>query len=333
MNDYRQYQVEDYLTDEAFIDWVKHPTEVKNRFWHALLADSEQRKKIEVAIAFLQSFQFEAEKLPENFYALLKQDIDSTIGRKAKKSVLFHLRPWVKVAAVLVAVLGVAFFYTALQSSSTVTLVTAFKEVKTFELPDHSTVTLNANSSLEYAKNWNDSHREVVLKGEGFFNVRHIESEKGALPFVVQTNNVAIDVLGTEFNVKNKNHQTAVMLQSGKVRLAVKGTTETHVMQPTDYAVYDEGTKTVNVSTVNPSYHTAWLNHKYIFARVKLAEVCQHLEDFYGLRFIVKNSSLANQEISGTLLLEDETSLFQTLSSLLNATVQQQGQRVIISSK
>lgn len=49
---------------------------------------------------------------------------------------------------------------------------TAFSEIKSIELPDGSTVSLNGNSSLKYDQNWADGEtRMVYLEGEAFFEV------------------------------------------------------------------------------------------------------------------------------------------------------------------
>jgi transmembrane sensor len=336
MKDYSRFEVEDYLTDPDFIDWVKYPGAERDGFWKALMADSAQREKIELALSAFRMFQSGNNELPESFYGSLKAGIDNSISNgvaKAGSPRVIRLATWLKVAAVVIIAAGLGLLYTSLQAPASIRLATTFREVKTFELPDHSLVTLNANSSLEYPKNWSNENRKVSLKGEGFFNIRHIESNKGAYRFTVQADKVNVEVLGTEFNVKTKSDRTAVMLQSGKVRLSVEGTKESRLMKPSDLAQYSATTKQLSLVTVNPTYHTAWLNHRYIFVRESLSEVCKHLEEYYGIRFTITDPQLASQEISGTLLLQDENSLLQTLSSLLDARIQHQGQQITISAR
>lgn len=98
------------------------------------------------------------------------------------------------------------------------------------------------------------------------------------------------------------------MLQSGKVQLRIKESDAIHVMKPNDLISFNSKTKEIKCQTVNPTYYTAWISHKYVFSKVTLKEVCNHLQDFYGLNFKIENTLLANQEISGTLLLQDEQS-------------------------
>ncbi len=66
-------------------------------------------------------------------------------------------------------------------------------------LPDGSTVFLNAGSKISYDKNFNGPLREVVLLGEGFFDVVKDPQH----PFIVHAGGINIRVLGTSFNVKS----------------------------------------------------------------------------------------------------------------------------------
>ena len=65
-------------------------------------------------------------------------------------------------------------------------------------LPDGSKVWLNAGSSLKYSQDFNQNTREVILDGEGFFDV--VVNKQ--LPFWVKTYGISIKVVGTAFNVK-----------------------------------------------------------------------------------------------------------------------------------
>jgi transmembrane sensor len=338
MIDYTNFEVKDFLMDDDFIGWVKNPNSKSNQFWNNwIIRHPEQKSNIELAAATIKSFTYQTFNLPDTFYTSLKQNIDTTIAHNVpvkKLSPFYKLKRWMKVAAVFVSIaVGVSMLYVFFQPGATIKIATAFKQVKTFKLPDHSLVTLNANSSLEYPKEWNNHAREVTLKGEGFFTITHVEKQKIATVFIVHSNEVNVEVLGTEFNVKNRDNLIGVVLQTGKIQLRIKGSDAIHVMKPNDLISFNSKTREINNQTVNPTYYTAWLSHKYAFSKVTLKEVCNHLQDFYGLNFKIENALLANQEISGTLLLQDEQSLLQTLSSFLNANIKQQGQQITISSK
>src|SRR5690606_25765847 len=82
-------------------------------------------------------------------------------------------------------------------------------------LSDGTTIYLNAESEISYSAGFSDSVRRLSLRGEAFFEVA-----KESRPFVVETQGTKIRVLGTSFNVNQKeNGSLTVALVSGKVRI------------------------------------------------------------------------------------------------------------------
>ena len=86
-------------------------------------------------------------------------------------------------------------------------------------LPDSSLVWLNADSRIKYAENFGLHHRNIVLTGEAFFEVR-----KSSIPFVISAQGVSIRVMGTAFNVKSYPHETTT--ETSLIRGAVEITLE-----------------------------------------------------------------------------------------------------------
>jgi len=80
------------------------------------------------------------------------------------------------------------------------TTIASKNQIKTTLLSDNSEVILNANSSIQFAEDFNKENREVWLTGEAYFEV-----SKSDKPFVVHTLNGDIMVLGTKFNVLTDN--------------------------------------------------------------------------------------------------------------------------------
>jgi transmembrane sensor len=64
-------------------------------------------------------------------------------------------------------------------------------------LPDGSKVWLNASSSIRFPTAFNGKERRIDITGEAYFEVAHDPSK----PFRVQASDVAVEVLGTHFNV------------------------------------------------------------------------------------------------------------------------------------
>ena len=97
-------------------------------------------------------------------------------------------------------------------------------------LPDGSTVELNSGARLSYIRTFGGRTRTVRLTGEAFFDVAH-DAQK---PFIVETFNAAVTVLGTRFNVRawpnDPTRETTVVLEEGQIQLASVGAPEQAVV-------------------------------------------------------------------------------------------------------
>jgi transmembrane sensor len=89
------------------------------------------------------------------------------------------------------------------------------KQVLLVYLPDSTMVWLNTNSSLSYTDDFGKQQRQVTLKGEGYFNVRH-DKEK---PFTVITEYANLRVLGTSFNIREDSSHVVLTVAEGSAKL------------------------------------------------------------------------------------------------------------------
>ena len=128
-----------------------------------------------------------------------------------------HLRRYrmllLAAAAVVALLLGVAWWM------QPVTQTAPFGQRLAVELPDGSRAELNSGTSLRYARRFG-AERRVVLVGEAFFDV----AEDAGRPFLVETHDAVVQVLGTRFGVRawpgEPEGGTAVAVESGRVLLA-----------------------------------------------------------------------------------------------------------------
>lgn len=119
-----------------------------------------------------------------------------------------------KVAAAIVVLLGITFFYL---NSLDETVRTDYAQRTELVLPDASEVQLNAGSGLSYSEKEWDGRRRVLLKGEAFFKVA-----KGQT-FTVETSAGSVTVLGTEFNVLQREGVFLVSCYEGVVQVSHLG--------------------------------------------------------------------------------------------------------------
>ena len=126
---------------------------------------------------------------------------------------------WLKVAAIFIGIPMMIWFYMIQRKTSRELTASTTVKTDTTLLADGSFVVLNKNSTLRYPESFSGGTRTVnLIKGEAFFKVSHHPK----IPFYVLVNGIQIKVVGTAFNVKTKNNQTEIIVESGKVRVSNK---------------------------------------------------------------------------------------------------------------
>ncbi len=183
-----------------------------------------------------------------------------------------------RIAALFIVGFSTYFFF----SNKNITTVQTLASKKiTFELPDASSVTLNADSKAEYnKKGWSDK-REISLEGEAFFKVA-----KGS-KFDVLTSGGTVTVVGTQFSVNNRGDYFEVKCFEGIVSVNSNGTLERLTRGKTVRIL--NGVKTVDTTTKdNPE----WLHNISSFKSVPLSVVIKELERQYDV--VISTDSVNN---------------------------------------
>ncbi len=174
---------------------------------------------------------------------------------------------------------------------------------KTFKLvlPDKSVVWLNSNTQLKYPTTFTGKQRNIYLaQGEIFLDVAKDKSK----PFVVDIDGQQVEVLGTKFNVKHyeEDGEKIITLLEGSVAI------ETNVLQnggqtlvklsPNQQAVINEDSDKVNVSRVEASLYTAWIDHVFRYEDQCLEVILNDLSRHYGLKIFYQNKACKGVEYS-----------------------------------
>jgi len=344
---YINYTAKDFVSDTFFQKWVLVPDAEANAFWENWLQEYPF-KKLDVIEAreIIETLNFTSDVETNNDFIEVWNKIHINIEEEAasytnKPQILPNERfkHFQKLAAVFVGFLIISLGVLLLKpdKSHTTTYTTAFGQVKTITLPDSSQVTLNANSALTFASDWNneDEPRQVWLKGEAFFRVlkkRQVKTDYAK--FKVYTKNLNVEVLGTKFNVNNRRNNTHVVLQSGKVKVGFyKPSTQPNIfMQPGEYVGYNADNNGIVRKVVDSKLYTSWINNQLAFHKTTLKDIALLLEDNYGYQIIFKDESLAQNKFTGTIPGNDLSLLFTALSKLYNLQITQNQKQIVIAS-
>jgi transmembrane sensor len=197
-------------------------------------------------------------------------------------------------------------------------------------LPDGSRVILNGNSSVRYKASWsNDENREIWIKGEGFFDVKHTQSHQ---KFIVHiSNTVNVQVLGTRFNVKIRREKTEVMLEQGKVQVNMKQADipDTVTLKPNQLVTLEN--QVLTKSQVNPERYSSWKTKKIYFDQTPLLEVAKFLEDTHGYKVEFKNKALKTRKLSGELQSGKVEDILIALRESLQIQITKDGNKLLFN--
>lgn len=209
--------------------------------------------------------------------------------KQETKVVYMNWTSVLRVAAVLLLGISVLYFFSErFFGDSEMIYRTEAGETQQVTLPDHSVVTLNAKSSISFSKSSWQNERMVSLQGEAFFVV-----EKGQR-FQVKTKSGTVAVLGTQFNVKDRNDFYEVTCYEGKVQ--VNASASPVHLTATQY--YREINKQVIQSKLELTEVPAWFHKESSFESVPFKEVLDELTRQYDVRFIVDEVDV-NQLFTG----------------------------------
>jgi ferric-dicitrate binding protein FerR (iron transport regulator) len=214
------------------------------------------------------------------------------------------------------------------------TLESGYGKKTTFTLDDGSKVFLNAGSSLSYPEKFDASVREVVLKGEAFFDVARNVNQ----PFLVRSENVTTEVLGTSFNVQAfPGQRICVTVASGKVRVeAVHNSgaggpppqAERVLLNPKEQAVFVNNE--LSKSEVDTARFLAWKRNILRFDDVSLAQVVKALERWYNIDITFSNEEILNCRINGQFKEQSLESVLNSIQYMYNIDYRYRTQNQIV---
>jgi len=184
-----------------------------------------------------------------------------------KQAIIRRMPVWAYAAAIVFAICLIGSLYT-------VTAKTAKGEHAVVYLPDRSTVTLNADSKLSYKPCVWFISRKVQLEGEAFFEV------KTGSRFSVQSGYNRVNVLGTTFNIYTRPGMYRVTCLTGQVEVQAEG--ESVVLNP-DMQVTFRGQQLSHDSPIVPAAVIGWMQGKFDFDNMPLAEVIAEVERQYNI--------------------------------------------------
>lgn len=240
-------------------------------------------------------------------------------ARKAKgQSKVFSLHTFKKVyryAAVILVLVAASYFYVTNTKDS---ITTEYAQREQLLLPDMSEIQLNAASEISYSKkNWAEE-RNIELNGEAFFKVA-----KGK-KFTVSTAQGQVVVLGTQFNVEDREDFFEVSCYEGLVRVHFD---EKNYELPAGSSFMVINGK-ITHSEVQKNASPSWLLDESTFKSIPLRYVLRELERQYNLEISTENLDL-NQAFTGSFSNTNLNLALKSISTPYQIAYSLQGNKVL----
>jgi transmembrane sensor len=287
---------------------------------------SEEEKHI-LDSELAASVEFRQKKAILQYFWLnyFPKSLPNQIIKKTEKKLGLNLQPksvfsfgfLYKVAATILLAVSLGYIaYQQFNPETTVTLneyVVLPGEVKEFVLSDGTIVWLNSKSVLIASEPFVDENREVLLIGEGYFEVAH-NAEK---PFIIKTSSLRTTVLGTHLNVSAYpgDYKTEVSLYEGKVELSEKKMPENKlVMKPGQKVSFTNDENNFYLKQNELEKPAEWREGILRFYDEDLNSISQKLERKFMTRIFISDEKVGKLSFTASFDTEPLDKILKLLS-------------------
>jgi len=168
------------------------------------------------------------------------------------------------------------------------------------QLSDGTKVWLNSETKLRYPVQFIGKERKVELTGEAFFEVTRNEK----VPFLVESGEQTVKVLGTEFNISSykENSMVYTTLVKGSVDVYIKDKPENRQrLLPNEQSYTNRAERQIFKRKVSTYQYVAWKDGRFVFEDQNLGEIMNTLSKWYNVEVVFAREDLKNIRFTGNL--------------------------------
>ncbi len=256
--------------------------------------------------------------------------------RNEVKSQKLKIRPWWQYVAAAIIIFSVAlnsYFLIDRKTGGTNDIIeysAKTGEIKKIDLPDGSSVWLNSESTLILQEQFDGKSRNVYLIGEAYFKV----SKNPEKPFLVNTSEVVVKVLGTSFGVRNYQNDPDIStsLVEGSVQLLNKvNPRNSLILNPSEEALLIKSNGELTVSKQKNSLIAPWREGRFRFYDHKLLAITNQLERKFDCDFVFLDEAAESLRFTGDFENESLDEILLLLNKAHTFKLKKAGRRYIIS--
>jgi len=355
---YKNYQSEDFLSDDGFVQWVL--TGKKNVFWENFAeqypdraGELAQAKKLVLALAEADRQDVTALR-PKLVWSRIRSEINhQSEMQEAAMRPMYRGWPFLAAATVILA-LGIGWALLLMPVSNKVSyqdLTTMIKEKTVLIeknnqnahpinviLEDGSMIRLSQGARLSYPRHFDKNERKVVLTGEAFFEV----AKDPARPFYIYSNEVITKVLVTSFTINSADdsQQVVVRVRTGRVSVYSRekktlAASETGgvVLLPNQQAIYYRENQLLSRKLVENPVPVVSSPATAQYDDAPVANVFRDIENKYGIHLIYSEEILKNCFITTTIGNESLYDTMELVCRIIGASYKEVDAQLVIASK
>lgn len=196
---------------------------------------------------------------------------------------------------------------------------------QTDTLADGSVITLNSFASLRYAEETRTKQRIAMLdEGEVFFNVKSDPNR----PFIVQSGEVTVRVLGTSFHVKRVGDETEVIVESGHVK--VTGPRQEVELSLGRRLLINTATHRFEEGMVRDQLHNYYVDNRFVLDNTPLWRLAEVLNQAYHADIRIENPKIRDLRMTTTFHRGDLDRILHVIGETLRIDVKRQGNKIVL---
>lgn len=237
-------------------------------------------------------------------------------------------RVWLRVAAMIAIILSTAAILWFATYNAEKTLVADSRNI-TMKFDDGSETSIRKESSIIYPENFEKNERRVKLSGEGWFHV----SQDKTRPFIVETKEYFVEVLGTSFFVKETGlpGEIIVSVESGKVAVQKKEKNDRIVLNAGETGICTMESSEIKPSDNNILNNYSWRTNRMVFDNTSVSGIAISLKEVYGIDVEFSDKSLGDCKITTTFNTDKPEAILDIITQTFGWTYRKEGTRYIIT--
>ncbi|NVO21176.1 MAG: FecR domain-containing protein [Bacteroidetes bacterium] len=194
-------------------------------------------------------------------------------------------------------------------------------------LVDGSIVYISKNSLFSFPERFIAGQRNVELDGEAFFDI----SPDAAKPFIIDTKDVKVEVVGTAFNIRaNDGNGFELKVTRGKVKVSLKERpSQSEMVSAGEKIIVDR--ENLSKSKLNSSDYPSWYRSKMHFKDESLSNILKVLNRNFNTTFAMPGHSVGSRKLTVTFEGESAETMTELICLSLNLKSQVVNDSIVLS--